>query len=37
VQEGFWLPLAAQIAELSEEEADEAANALVRGSLGAPR
>ena len=23
VQEGFWLPLAAQIAELSEEEADE--------------
>ena len=33
VQEGFWLPLTAQIAELTEDEADEAANALVRGSL----
>ena len=33
VQEGFWLPLAAQIAELNEDEADEAANVLVRGSL----
>jgi tetratricopeptide (TPR) repeat protein len=33
VQEGFWLPLAAQIAELTEDEADDAANALVRGSL----
>src|ERR1017187_225488 len=33
VQEGFWLPLAAQIAELSEDDADEAANVLVRGSL----
>jgi tetratricopeptide (TPR) repeat protein len=33
VQEGFWLPLAAQIAKLSEDEADEAANALARGSL----
>ena len=33
VQEGFWLPLAAQIAELSEDDADEAANTLVKGSL----
>jgi tetratricopeptide (TPR) repeat protein len=33
VPEGFWLPLAAQIAELSEDDADEAANVLVRGSL----
>src|ERR1019366_8961892 len=33
VQEGFWLPLAAQIAELTEDQADDAANALVRGSL----
>jgi ATP/maltotriose-dependent transcriptional regulator MalT len=33
VQEGFWLPLARDIAGLSEGEADEAANALVRGSL----
>ncbi len=33
VQEGFWMPLAAQIAELSEDEVDDAANALVHGSL----
>jgi tetratricopeptide (TPR) repeat protein len=33
VREGFWLPVVAQIAELSEDAADEAANALVRGSL----
>jgi tetratricopeptide (TPR) repeat protein len=33
VPEGFWLPLAAQIAELNEDDADEAANTLVRGSL----
>ena len=33
VQEGFWLPLAAQIAELNNDDGDEAANALVRGSL----
>lgn len=33
VQEGFWLPLAAQIAELNEEDADEAANNLVNASL----
>lgn len=33
VQEGFWLPLAAQIAQLSEDEAENAANALVRRSL----
>ena len=33
VQEGFWLPLAAQIAELTEDEADEAASTLVHGSL----
>jgi tetratricopeptide (TPR) repeat protein len=33
VQEGFWLPLATQIAGLSEEEADDAASVLVNGSL----
>ncbi len=33
VQEGFWLPLAAQIAALSNDEAEDAANVLVRGSL----
>ena len=33
VQEGFWLPLAAEIAELSEDEADEAADRLVHSSL----
>ena len=33
VQEGFWLPLAAQIAGLDEDEADDAADILVRGSL----
>jgi tetratricopeptide (TPR) repeat protein len=33
VQEGFWLPLAAQTAELTEDESDDAANTLVRGSL----
>ena len=32
-QEGFWLPLVAQIAELTEDESDEAAKTLVRGSL----
>ena len=33
VQEGFWLPLAAQVAGLREDEADDAADILVRGSL----
>jgi tetratricopeptide (TPR) repeat protein len=33
VQEGFWLPLAAEIAELSEDEADDAADRLVHSSL----
>src|SRR5271165_1043378 len=33
VQEGFWLPLAAEIAGLSEDEADEAADRLVHSSL----
>ncbi len=33
VQEGFWMPLAAQIAQLSEDESDEAASSLVHGSL----
>jgi len=33
VQEGFWLPLVAEIAELSEDEADEAADRLVHSSL----
>jgi tetratricopeptide (TPR) repeat protein len=33
VQEGFWLPLAAQIAELSEGEAEDAADRLVHSSL----
>jgi len=33
VQEGFWLPLVAQIAELSDDDVDDAANVLVRGSL----
>jgi tetratricopeptide (TPR) repeat protein len=33
VQEGSWLPLAAQIAGLSEDDADDAASALVHGSL----
>src|SRR5271165_6455170 len=33
VQEGFWLPLAAQIAELSEDEADDAGDRLVHFSL----
>jgi len=33
VQEGFWLPLVAQIAELSEDDADEAADHLVNSSL----
>ena len=33
VQEGFWLPLAAEIAEQSEDEADEAADRLVHSSL----
>src|SRR5215469_7834465 len=32
-QEGFWLPLAAQIAELSEDDADEAADHLLNSSL----
>ncbi len=33
VQEGFWLPLAAEIAELSEDETEDAANQLVHSSL----
>jgi tetratricopeptide (TPR) repeat protein len=33
VQEGFWLPLAADIAGLSKEDANKAAVALVNGSL----
>jgi tetratricopeptide (TPR) repeat protein len=33
VEEGFWLPLAADIAELSEEDSEEAANRLVHSSL----
>ncbi len=33
VQEGFWLPLAARIADLSTEEAEDAAICLVQGSL----
>src|SRR5271157_4136936 len=33
VQEGFWLPLAAEIAELSEDEAEDAADRLVHSSL----
>ena len=33
VQEGFWLPLAAQIAELSEDDAEDAADRLVHSSL----
>ena len=33
VQEGIWLPLAAQIAALDEDEADDAADVFVRGSL----
>jgi tetratricopeptide (TPR) repeat protein len=33
VQEGFWLPLAAGIAKLSEDEADDAADRLVHSSL----
>ena len=33
VQEGFWLPLAALIAELAEVDADDAVDALVGGSL----
>jgi tetratricopeptide (TPR) repeat protein len=33
VQVGFWLPLAAQIAELSEDDTDEAADHLVNSSL----
>src|SRR5271157_680110 len=33
VQEGFWLPLAAEIAELSEDEAGDAADRLVHSSL----
>src|SRR5271157_3404534 len=33
VQEGFWLPLAAQIAELGEDEAGDAADRLVHSSL----
>src|SRR6266852_3091583 len=33
VQEGFWLPLVAQIAKLSEDEADDAADRLVNSSL----
>jgi hypothetical protein len=32
-REGFWLPLAAQIAELSEDDADEATDHLVNSSL----
>ena len=33
VQEGFWLPLAAEIAGLSEDDAEDAADRLVRSSL----
>ena len=33
VQEGFWLPLAAKIANLEEDDADEAADRLVNSSL----
>src|SRR5208337_2850416 len=33
VQEGFWLPLAAEIAGLSEEDAEDAADRLVHSSL----
>ena len=33
VQEGFWLPLAAEIAELSEDDAEDAADQLVHSSL----
>ena len=33
VQEGFWLPLAAEIVELSEDEAEEQADHLVHSSL----
>ncbi len=33
VQEGFWLPLAAEVAELSEDEAEDAAERLVHSSL----
>jgi tetratricopeptide (TPR) repeat protein len=32
-QEGFWLPLAAQITELSKDDFDDASDLLVRGSL----
>jgi tetratricopeptide (TPR) repeat protein len=32
-QEGFWLPLAAQIAQLDESHAEDAASTLVHGSL----
>jgi tetratricopeptide (TPR) repeat protein len=32
-REGFWLPLAAQIADLNEDDADEAANHLANASL----
>ena len=33
VQEGFWLPLAAEIAELSDDDAEDAADRLVHSSL----
>lgn len=33
MQEGFWLPLSAQIAGLAEGDADDAADVLVQGSL----
>src|SRR5271157_4803700 len=33
VQEGFWLPLGAEIAELSEDDAEDAADRLVHSSL----
>ena len=33
VQEGFWLPLAAEIAELTEDESEDAADRLVNASL----
>jgi tetratricopeptide (TPR) repeat protein len=33
LQEGFWLPLAAEIAGLSKEDSNKATNALVNGSL----
>jgi len=33
VQEGFWLPLAAEIAELSEDDAEDGADRLVHSSL----